>query len=112
MTMDLAEFLTDLHGGTFEQKLSRALADTAAAVIDNEAAGKVIVTFDMKAINAAQVNVKHQVKYERPTRNGKHMEQDTTSTPMHVGEKGAMSFFPKNQGQFFTQQGEVASTEE
>lgn len=112
MSTNTNEFLTDLGGGVFEQKVSQAMSDVAAAVIDNERKGKLTLTFDFKSISQSQVMVAHSIKYEKPTRNGRSIEEDTTQTPMYVGPGGHTSFFPLDQTQLFTKTGQVTETQE
>lgn len=96
--VSVTDILTELDAGVFEQKVSAALADVAMGVVGTGKVGKVVVTFDLKQIDASnQVSVKHQVKFSKPTPNGKVDEENTTATPMHVGVRGRLSLFPENQ---------------
>lgn len=108
MSTDVSEMFDDLDGGVFAEKLSKALSDVAAGVIDHDKAGKVTITLDMKRIGSSyQVAVNHKLAYTRPTAKGKVSEENTTQTPMHVGKGGALTLFPEGQGQMFTKKGEV-----
>lgn len=108
MTTNVGQFFTDLGAGVFDQKLSAVLSDVAGAVMDHNKAGKVTIELNMKRLGEShQVVVAHKLKFDRPTSRGKAMEEDTTETPMHVGAKGSLSFFPPDQGQLFTKKGEV-----
>lgn len=103
---DIEEFFTDLDAGVFAQKLARALSDVAASVVDHEKKGKVSVTLDFKHIpNSHQVTIDHTLNYTRPTANGEQSEKNTTTTPLHVGKGGRLSFFQENQNQLFTKDG-------
>lgn len=108
MSTKVDQFIADLDGGVFEQKLSHMLSQVAAACIEHEKGGRVVIEFDLKQIGSShQVQIDHTLKYVRPTMRGKVSEEEKTSTPMHVGKGGAVSFFPENQGQMFTSKGEV-----
>lgn len=103
---DVSEFITDLDAGLFERKLSTALSQVAAAVVDRDRVGEVSVKFSLKKIpGTSQVHVAHQIKYVRPTENGKASEEDERTTPMHVGKYGRLSFVPENQMTFMTREG-------
>lgn len=112
MTTKVDSFIADLNGGVFEQKLSVVLSDVAGAVIDHGKNGKVIIELNMSRIgNSYQIEVQHKLKYNRPTSKGSIQEDELTSTPMHVGARGALSFFPENQGQLFNKKGGINNTD-
>jgi len=95
---DVTQFIADLDGGVFEEKLARALSRVAAGVIDNKAPGRVTITLDLKRIgDSHQVAIKHKLSYRQPTAKGDLTENNTTETPMHVGVGGRMSLFPETQ---------------
>ena len=103
---DVDEFMEDLYAGVFKAKLSRALSDVAAGVIDHGRAGKMVITLDIKQIgDSAQVAINHNLAYTKPTAKGKIAEDDTTQSVMHVGVNGSMSMFPENQEQLFDKKG-------
>jgi hypothetical protein len=107
MSTKVDQFIADLDGGVFEEKLSAILSDVAASVIDHGKKGTVSITLDIKQIGSShQVQIDHVLKYKRPTSKGSISEDNSTSTPMHVGTRGALSFFPENQGQMFDKKGE------
>ncbi len=106
MKTHIPTFFADLDIGVFEKKLAHALSDVAAGVIDHSHAGKITITLDLKQIgNSQQVMVEHKLAFTRPTSKGKISEEDTTQTPMYVGEKGAMTIFPEGQGQLLDKHG-------
>lgn len=112
MTTNVSEFISDLYAGVFEKKLSHALSDVAAGVIDNHAKGSIVIKMDLSQVGASNtVKIKHELKYTKPTINGDVTEKDITETPMHVGEGGRMSLFPENQGQIFDKHGHVNQNE-
>ncbi len=113
MTTIVDDFIGDLDGGVFSEKLSAVLSEVAGAAIDHNKKGKVIIELSISRIGTSyQVNVEHVLKYERPTSRGDVKERNKTSTPMHVGSKGAMSFFPESQGTMFDKRGGVTNGEQ
>lgn len=112
MSTNIEEFIQDLDAGVFAQKLSRALSDVAGGVCDHEKKGKVVIELDIQKLGSSQVNITHSLKYAKPTKNGEQTEKNITKTAMHVGSGGRMTFFPENQHQMFTKQGDVAPQEQ
>lgn len=109
---DVHEFIGDLDGGVFEEKVSRAISDVAGAVIDHSEKGKISIELEFSQIgNSGQVMIKHKLYYSRPTSKGKIGEENTTKTPMYVGPKGKVTLFPEGQAQMFTKKGEVNQPE-
>lgn len=109
MSTNVETFFADLDGGVFEEKLSRVLSDVAGAVIDHGSTGQVIIQLDLKQIGgSSQVTVNHCLKYKRPTSKGSVSEVNTTTTPMYVGGRGALTFFPEDQGQLLGKDGSLA----
>lgn len=101
-TTDVSTLFNDLDGGVFAERLSAAVRDVALGVVTNSKKGKVTITLDIEQIgNSSQVQVKHQIKYVRPTAKGRAMEEATTSTPLHVGRGGALTLFPELQVDMF-----------
>ena len=104
---DVAEFLSDLDGGVFDRKLSIALSQVAAASVDNDKAGEVSVKFTFKKIpGTTQVHCEHQLKFSRPTMDGKAGEEEKRTTPLHVGKFGKLSIAPENQMAFLDRAGQ------
>lgn len=95
---DVSAFITDLDGGQFDRMLSVALGQVAAGVVDNNKVGEVSVKFTIERIPGThQVNVKHALKFTKPTLDGKAGEEATRKTVMHVGKNGVMSLVPQSQ---------------
>ena len=95
----VSELLDDLDAGVFAQKVTTALAEAALGVVHTGRKGKVVLTFDLSRIgDSNQVNLQHGLKYVKPTNKGRVIEEDTTSTPLHVGPRGHLSLFPATQG--------------
>lgn len=111
MSTDVSQFIADLDGGVFEQKLAHMLSQVAAATIDHGRQGSISIELKMKQIGSShQVQVDHVLKYKRPTKRGTQSEDEATSTPMHVGTGGKLSFFPEKQGQMFDKAGALSRT--
>ena len=103
----------DLDGGIFDDKLGSILSQVAQAVIDYDKKGQVTITLDVSQIGSAhQVEVKHKLAFSKPTQRGTIKQDDTTSTPMHVGTGGAMSFFQEDQATMFGRKGEPLKGDE
>jgi hypothetical protein len=99
---DFGATLQELDAGILLSKLSKATAQVALGVIEHNKKGKIVLTIDMERIGeSAQVNVKHQIQYQRPTLRGQAIEKDITQTPMHVNKHGALSVQPDMQMDIF-----------
>lgn len=106
---DVGEFITDLDGGIFDRKLSIALSQVAAATVDHDKAGEVHVKFTFTKIpGTSQVQCAHQLKFTRPTLDGKAGEEEKRSTPLHVGKYGRLTLAPENQLTMFNREGQNA----
>lgn len=104
---DLPEFMNDLDGGVFAEKVARALSDVAAGVIDFDNKGELTLKFKLDRIgNSHRVGIKHQLNYKVPEANGSYTQDNLTESVMHVNRGGRMSVFPENQHQMFGKQGE------
>jgi hypothetical protein len=89
---DVAEFITDLDGGQFERLLSIALSQTAAAVVDNDKKGEVVIKLVIERIDGThQVRIGHTLKFTKPTSMGKSSEDTGGASVLHVGKYGALS---------------------
>ncbi len=89
---DVAEFVTDLDGGLFDRKLSIALSQVAAAVVDHDKAGAVSISFAFKRIEGTtQVRCEHTLTFTKPTKDGEAGEKEKRSTVLHVGRFGKLS---------------------
>lgn len=100
---DVAEFVTDLDGGRFEQQLSVALSQVAAAVVDHGRKGEAKLTLKFEQIKGtSQVRVEHTLAFTKPTSLGKSGEEATGATVLHVSRGGKLSLaqpslFPNGQ---------------
>ncbi|WP_333609332.1 hypothetical protein [Arsukibacterium sp.] len=111
MPTQVDKFISDLDGGQLEEKLSKVLSMVAGAVMDHNAAGEVVIKLGFNRLSIQQVMVTHEVKFTRPTQRGKQSEHEKMQTPMYVGEKGALSFFPEKQTVMFGKKGDLLSKE-
>ena len=108
---DVGEFITDLDGGMFDHKLSVALSRVAAAVIDHDKAGEVVIKLHFKRIPGThQVHITHGLKFTQPTSHGKVSEEESLDTPMYVGKFGKLSLSPESQMAFLDRQGKQVNT--
>lgn len=110
---DLPQFINDLDGGVFAEKVARALSDVAAGVIDYDDKGELNIKLKLARIgNSYRVAVKHALTYKVPEANGSYSQENTTESVMHVNTGGRMSMFPENQHQMFGKRGETLPHEE
>lgn len=92
---DVRAMLDDLDGGVFENKLAKALSDAGMAAVLNGEKSRVQVTFDIDQVgDSSQVMIAHKLTVKVPTKRGDYTENNTTSTPMHVGRGGKLTLFP------------------
>jgi hypothetical protein len=86
------ELFDQLDAGVFRQKVAKAFADVALGVAIHGKKGRVLLTFDFERIGeSTQVEMIHKVHFSKPTEHGKTIEENTTSTPLHVGMGGALT---------------------
>ncbi len=92
---DTAQFVSELNGGVFEEKLSHILSEAALGALEygsGKKAATVQCTFTIKPIgDNQQVMISHKLSNAIPTKRGKKAEEDTTETPMFVGKGGIMT---------------------
>ncbi len=110
MSDEVNEFFGELGAGVFEQKLVRAISQTALAVMQNEKTGEITLKFKIAPVSSSQARVTHSIITKAPTLNGETSEKNVTNTIMYVGTKGKMSVFPENQLQMFSKSGETTAT--
>ena len=86
----------------FEKKVAHAITDTALAVAEFEKLGEVKITLKLRPTPASgRINVEHRIDVSKPKLRGTKKEDDTTETPMHVGQGGRLTFFPEAQRTIF-----------
>ncbi|MBT11382.1 MAG: hypothetical protein CMI02_05025 [Oceanospirillaceae bacterium] len=106
---DLPEFINDLDGGVFAEKVSHALSDVAAGVIETDKNGEVTLKFKLGRVgNSHRIQIKHSLTYKVPERNGNYSQENTTESVMHVNRGGRITVFPEDQGQLLTRTGDPA----
>lgn len=89
---DIPAFIGDLDASLFERKLSIAISQVAASVVDFDKAGKGQIDLSFERIDGtSQVRVEHTLKFIRPTIDGKAGEEEKRATVFHVGRGGALS---------------------
>lgn len=99
---NVAEFVSELQAGVFEQQIATAINETALAVVEHARKGKVTIELDFKHIpNTNQVNIAHTLTFNRPTKRGSKKEDLTYDTPMYVGRGGKVTIFPTEQKDMF-----------
>lgn len=87
--------LADLDAGVLLQKLGRALRDAALGTVAHGGKGKVVLEFAMSRVGeSTQVECKHTIRSTTPTRRGRIVEDNVTSTPLYVAGNGRVSLFP------------------
>lgn len=95
---DVGAFIVDLDGGMFDRKLSIALSQVAAAVVDHDKTGEVSLKLAFKKIpGTSQVHVTHTMKFNKPTMDGKAGEEESRTTALHVGKFGKLTLAPESQ---------------
>ncbi|MDX1816084.1 MAG: hypothetical protein R3180_00085 [Marinobacter sp.] len=110
---DLPEFINDLDGGVYAEKVARALSDVAGGVIDHQKGGEVTLKFKLARVgNSYRVAIKHSLTYKVPEANGSFSQENTTESIMHVNTGGRMTVFPENQGQLLTRTGQPSTHHE
>jgi hypothetical protein len=89
------QLLGEIDGGVFLEKIARAMSDVALGVAAFGQKGELLVKFTFNRIGeSAQVECDHMIKSTAPTQRGKTIEENTTSTPLYVSGRGALSLFP------------------
>ncbi len=108
MATDVREFLGDLDSGTVESVLGKVLSAVAAATIDHDGKGKVVLALEFKRIakSSNQVLCGHKISYTHQTTKGDLSENVSGETAMFVAKGGDMfvlqqDLLKKEQGQMF-----------
>ena len=102
MTPTIQDTLDEFDAGLFMTKLQEALKMVALGTIQNGKKGSVTIALELEQIGASSsVQVKHTLKYVKPTVNGKSSEENTTSTPMYVDNFGYLTISPQTQEDMF-----------
>lgn len=92
---DVNEFFGALDGGVFEQKLSVALSQVAAASMDNDGKGEVSIKLHFERLPGTfQCRVAHELKFIKPTPDGEAGEKEKRATVLWVGQYGRLTMLP------------------
>lgn len=98
----LDETLGEFDAGIFVSKATEALKLAALGTIQSSKKGSVTIVLELERIGSSDsVQVKHTLKYTKPTINGKATEENTTSTPMYVDKNGFLTINPQTQDDLF-----------
>jgi len=93
---DVPEFMGELDGGVFQNKIAVALSEVAFGVLNNGQKGKVTLTFELdrmsNSVEEKRVMIKHKL--------------DSTETPMYVNRGGKLTILQEDQGQLFSLKGD------
>ncbi len=109
----LDDTLQELDAGIFVNKVTEALKKVALGVVNHNKKGIVTIQLDLDRIGETeQVQIKHTVKYSQPTKRGKLVEDNATTTPMHVGRFGDLSISPQSQTDVFADSATVSHLRE
>jgi len=96
------ETMQEFDAGIFINKVTEALKMAALGTIQHGKKGNVTLVFELNQIgDSDSVQVKHTLKYSKPTRNGKATEENTTTTPMYVNKDGFLTISPELQADLF-----------
>lgn len=92
---NVEDFLSELGGGVFVEKLAAVLSEAALGTVLNgygNKKGKVAIEFSMQKVGENdQVIISHRLINTTPTKRGKRVEDDTTETPFFVGKGGQLT---------------------
>ena len=92
---DVAEFISALDAGVFEQKLSVALSQVAAASMDHDGKGEVTLKLSFERLAGTfQCRVNHELKFTKPTLDGETSEKEKRATVLWVGQYGRLTMLP------------------
>ena len=98
----LSETLQEFDAGLFANKVTEALKTAALGTIQHHRKGSVTIVIELEQIgDSDSVQVKHTLKYVKPTRNGKVSEENTTTTPFYVNKDGFLTISPELQEDLF-----------
>lgn len=105
----ISETLGEFDAGLFMEKVQESLKLVALGVVNSGKKGQVKITLDLGRIgDSSSVQVNHTLKYVKPTKNGKSVEENSTSTPMYVDNLGYLTIHPQTQADLFTSSEKVA----
>ncbi len=92
MTTNVENLFSQLDAGIFADKMEEAFKQVALATAIHGKKGRVLLAFDFARIGeSTQVEVTHKLTFSKPTERGSLREENTTSTPLHVGVGGVLT---------------------
>jgi hypothetical protein len=98
----LYETLEELDAGIFANKVNEAMKMAAQGTVQHGKKGSITVHLEFDQIgDSSSVQIKHTLKYTKPTKNGKQSEENTTTTPMYVDNLGYLTISPQTQDDLF-----------
>lgn len=98
----LDETLQEFDAGIFVNKVTEAIKQAALGTVQHSKKGSVSLVFEFSQIgDSSSVQVKHTLKYVKPTKNGKVSEENATSTPLYVNKDGFLTISPELQADLF-----------
>lgn len=99
---NLAEMFGEFDAGIFTNKATEAIKLVTIGTVQHRKKGQIIIILDFDPIGESDsVKVKHTLKYNRPTKNGKQTEENATTTPMYVNREGYLTISPQLQEDLF-----------
>ena len=102
-TPTLTGIIHELDAGVFEEKALEATKRVVLGILATGKKGQVSITLDLEQMgDSDHLAVKHTLKFNQPTRNGKTVEESTTITPMYADSRGNLSVFPCDQDDLFS----------
>lgn len=100
---NLDDVLQELDAGIFVNKVTESLKKVALGVINHDKKGSVIIKLELDRIGETDsVQIKHTIQYNQPTKRGKLVEDNATTTPMHVSRTGELSVNRQSQDDLFS----------
>lgn len=98
----LSDVVGHFDAGVFEDKAIDALKRVVIGILATGKKGQISLIIDMEQIgDSSNIAIKHTLKTVQPTRNGKAVEENTTSTPMYADNLGNLTLYPLSQGDMF-----------
>ena len=110
---DVKEFIANMGDGLLEEKMGIALSEVALGIMKHGGKGKCSLSLEIEQVGqSSQVVIKHQLKFQKPTKRGALTETDTNATQYYVNSDGDMTLYPrKGIAQFPGQNGPLFDSE-
>lgn len=98
---DTQNFIECLDAGTLEPRLAHIISDVATATRefgDKKRKGKIVLTLEVVPYgNGAEIDVKGNLEFKRPTSRGSMGENLGFNSRFYVNEKGNVTDYPDKQ---------------